>query len=454
MESNPQKDDDITAQTILSKLFFRPNEKGGEYLGFLNEKIKKNIFLKIQRFLISKNVINEEKLIFIKKLHQIFTDNPDIMSILTNINVVKDVKDSLYYQFVNLYLKLIFSDTKIDDTITQLKTALLDILNLLIHYVDCSYSIYEYLYSYISSYYIKEDRQLRNDNFKDYLQLVEVLYGSRHWTQSSSSFPKSFIYCQGNNYLMLEQYSKKATTAPTGVKIYAWFFIKKNREYLEQVNLEADKKRIETKKETKYSMKKDSMDNVAPPSGDTPAPLSPTKEQKEESPAPVMDIDSTKPRAHKCYLLNMSFGSSKKKIFQIYFDNEYKNVKVLYYDGTKKDGKNQNIVYKSTKSKKIMEQEPSNDKTPTPNEIIPTEIPIESEGWYLLTISFRGHGPSFKNTMVTVKITNTETKKTNKIRFEISRVSFLTDDANYYFFSNFWVVHFICYIFQHMKCIV
>ena len=64
MESNPQKDDDITAQTILSKLFFRPNEKGGEYLGFLNEKIKKNIFLKIQRFLISKNVINEEKLIF------------------------------------------------------------------------------------------------------------------------------------------------------------------------------------------------------------------------------------------------------------------------------------------------------------------------------------------------------------------------------------------------------
>ena len=440
MESNPQKDDDITAQTILSKLFFRPNEKGGEYLGFLNEKIKKNIFLKIQRFLISKNVINEEKLIFIKKLHQIFTDNPDIMSILTNINVVKDVKDSLYYQFVNLYLKLIFSDTKIDDTITQLKTALLDILNLLIHYVDCSYSIYEYLYSYISSYYIKEDRQLRNDNFKDYLQLVEVLYGSRHWTQSSSSFPKSFIYCQGNNYLMLEQYSKKATTAPTGVKIYAWFFIKKNREYLEQVNLEADKKRIETKKETKYSMKNDSMDNVAPPSGDTPAPLSPTKEQKEESPAPVMDIDSTKPRAHKCYLFNMSFGSSKKKIFQIYFDNEYKNVKVLYYDGTKKDGKNHNIVYKSTKSKKIMEQEPSNDKTPTPNEIIPTEIPIESEGWYLLTISFRGHGPSFKNTMVTVKITNTETKKTNKIRFEISRVSFLTDDAIYYFFSNFYGV--------------
>ena len=301
MESNPQKDDDITAQTILSKLFFRPNEKGGEYLGFLNEKIKKNIFLKIQRFLISKNVINEEKLIFIKKLHQIFTDNPDIMSILTNINVVKDVKDSLYYQFVNLYLKLIFSDTKIDDTITQLKTALLDILNLLIHYVDCSYSIYEYLYSYISSYYIKEDRQLRNDNFKDYLQLVEVLYGSRHWTQSRSSFPKSFIYCQGNNYLMLEQYSKKATTAPTGVKIYAWFFIKKNREYLEQVNLEADKKRIETKKETYYSMKKDSMDNVAPPSGDTPAPLSQTKEQKEESPAPVMDIDSTKPRAVTCY---------------------------------------------------------------------------------------------------------------------------------------------------------
>ena len=85
MESKPQKDDDITAQTILSKLFFRPNEKGGEYLGFLNEKIKKNIFLKIQRFLISKNVINEEKLIFIKKLHQLFTDNPDIMSILTNI---------------------------------------------------------------------------------------------------------------------------------------------------------------------------------------------------------------------------------------------------------------------------------------------------------------------------------------------------------------------------------
>ena len=431
MESKPQKDDDITAQTILSKLFFRPNEKGAEYLGFLNERIKKNIFLKIQRFLISKNVINEEKLIFIKKLHQIFTDNPDIMSILTNINVVKDVKDSLYYQFVNLYLNIIFSDTKIDDTITQLKTALLDILNLLIHYVDCSYSIYEYLYSFISSYYINEDRQLRNDNFKDYLQLVEVLYGSRHWTQSCSSFPKSFIYCQGNNYLLLEQYGKKATTNPTGVKIYAWFYIKKNREYLEQVNLEADKKRIEYKeKEQKYSTQKEPMENVAPPSGDAPGPMD--QKQKEESPAPVMDTDSTKPRAHKCFLFNMTFGTTKKKIFQIYFDNEYKNVKVLYHDTTKgKTG--QTLVYKSTKSKKILEQETSNEK-------YPTEIPIESEGWYLLTISFRGHGPSFKNTMVTVKITNTETKKTNKIRFEVTRVSFLTDTANYHFFTNFYGV--------------
>ena len=163
---------------------------------------------------------------------------------------------------------------------------------------------------------------MRNDNFKDYLQLVEVLYGSRHWTQSSSSFPKSFIYCQGNNYLMLEQYSKKATTAPTGVKIYAWFFIKKNREYLEQVNLEADKKRIETKKETKYSMKKDSMDNVAPPSGDTPAPLSQTKEQKEESPAPVMDIDSTKPRAHKCYL-KCGFKDTGKSREAIFLNGKY-----------------------------------------------------------------------------------------------------------------------------------
>ena len=42
-------------------------------------------------------------------------------------------------------------------------------------------------------------------------------------------------------------------------------------------------------------MKKDYMDNVAPPSGDTPAPLSPTKEQKEESP----DHSRNKPKKTK-----------------------------------------------------------------------------------------------------------------------------------------------------------
>ena len=82
MESKVQKDEDITAQTLLNQIFIRTNEKGGDYLGFLNERLKTNIFSKISLFLLSKNLISEEKLIFITKLHTIFYENPDIMAIL------------------------------------------------------------------------------------------------------------------------------------------------------------------------------------------------------------------------------------------------------------------------------------------------------------------------------------------------------------------------------------
>ena len=411
MESKVQKDEDITAQTLLNQIFIQTNEKGGDYLGFLNERLKTNIFSKISLFLLSKNLISEEKLIFITKLHTIFYENPDIMAILCNINVVKDIKESLYYQFVNLYLNIIFSDTKINDTLTQLKTALLDILNLLIHNVDCPHSIYEFLYSHISSFYLNQDKHISNEQFQEYLLLVEVLYGSRQLKQSSSSFPKSFFYCQGKNALMLNQYYKTIAKDSLGIKIYAWLYIKKNRQYIDQVN-------------------QISIDS---------------EEQKKEETNSVGDI-----KQNKCCLLHMVFGKTKNKVFQITLDKDYKNVEINYEtskansEQRKSNPQQPSIVYKTPRSKAILEmiekQKEKGDKNIESNEIIPTKIPIETEGWYLLTVSFRGYGPSFKNTMVTVKLTNTETKQTKKIRLEVARTPFLTDNTSYQFFKNFYGV--------------
>ena len=199
----------------------------------------------------------------------------------------------------------------------------------------------------------------------------------------------------------------------------------KNRLHIEDVNLIAEKKRINDKlvgsqRELNLELP---IDNV-----------SPEELHRQTSSKQIPEQLSNTLKSNKCYLFNMNFGIAKKKSFLIYFDKNYTNIELLYEDTNQLiKGK---MIYKTPKSKKKLE----NFENSVPNERIPTSIPIEEEGWYLLTVSFRGHGPSFKNTMVTVKATNTETKKTNKIRFEVARVSFLTDTANYHFFSNFYGV--------------
>ena len=227
MELDLQKEDKMTSNTLLNLLFYRPKEKDSHYLGFKNPRIKKYSLIQISKFLNSKNVLNNEKLSFITNLQALFIENPDIMSILCNINSANDLKDTLYYQFVNLYLNIIFSESNIDDYITQLKKAILDILNVLIHNNDCPYSIYEYFYSYISSYYLNEKPTFNSTIFNEYLKLFEVLYGAREWNQICCTFPKSYIYCQGGNKLILDQYKKCTTTSSNGIKFYIWFYIKK-----------------------------------------------------------------------------------------------------------------------------------------------------------------------------------------------------------------------------------
>lgn len=253
-----KKSEEIMNHLELLDLLFLKSKDSSEYLGLLKFKMKKKTLF---NYISGEEMNNEEKFKFLEIFYKILSENPDIISYYSSFEL-GNFCDSLYYHFIKLYMSIIISDNRNEEIFIKIKNISLKTIELLISQVSCSRYYYDYVYEFISSYYLEGNVRMDQQIFLDYLELLKKLYGeSTNELNILKEIPKNFLYCQGKQEMRFKQTAqpnkknKKQCDFPHGMTIMTWFYIKNASKKIKEICDKEEKKFVQKVKITPKSEK-------------------------------------------------------------------------------------------------------------------------------------------------------------------------------------------------------
>ena len=140
------------------------------------------------------NVPQQSKSQIINELTEKFKTNRYICEYFSKTNVIN--KGSIYIFLFELYLN--------ENTSTQLKNAIINLLKELIINIEMTKEIYENIFQKISILY-KEESRISSEKLKEYLTLLNTVLGDT----MNSQKPFNYFACPGNNTFELDLSNKK-----------------------------------------------------------------------------------------------------------------------------------------------------------------------------------------------------------------------------------------------------
>lgn len=230
--SEKKKEELFSNYLKLLDLLFEKSKDGSKYLGVLKFKSKRKLLFNY----ISEENNNENKLKFLENFYNILSENPDIVCYYSSFKL-GNFCASLYYHFIKLYMSIILSDNRDIEVFQKIKNISLKTIELLLTQVSCPGYYYEYVYEFISSYYLEGNVRMNHHVLLDYLNLLKKLYGEKKNEYNILKIiPKNFIYCQGKQEMLFQpksiQFNKKSKKPifSDGMKLMTWFYIKSEKD--------------------------------------------------------------------------------------------------------------------------------------------------------------------------------------------------------------------------------